>query len=68
MPTSDQARSENRRLFKQLGYGPGRIWIGLSSIDGAINCTHIRLTHTRFQNINEIYRNQKEYFSLNVQV
>lgn len=66
MPTSDQARSENRRLFKELGYGPGGI--GLPSIDGAIDCSHIRLTHTRFQNINEVFRNRKGYFSLNVQV
>lgn len=66
MPTSDQARSENRRLFKELGYGSGGI--GLPSIDGAIDCSHIRLTHTRFQNINEVYRNRKGYFSLNVQV
>ncbi|XP_071577363.1 putative nuclease HARBI1 [Temnothorax nylanderi] len=66
MPTSDEARSENKRLFKELGRGPGGI--GLPSIDGAIDCTHIRLTYTNFQNINEIYRNRKGYFSLNVQV
>ncbi|KYN50603.1 hypothetical protein ALC57_11609 [Trachymyrmex cornetzi] len=66
MPTSDQARSENRRSFKELGRGPGGI--GLLSIDGAIDCSHIRLTHTRFQHINEVYRNRKGYFSLNVQV
>ncbi|XP_032688572.1 putative nuclease HARBI1 [Odontomachus brunneus] len=63
---SDEACSESRRLFKELGRGPGAI--GLSSIDGAIDCTHIRLTHTRFQNIVEVYRNRKGYFSLNVQV
>jgi len=66
IPTSDLARSENRRLFKELGRGPGAI--GLPSIDGAIDCTHIRLSHTRFQNIDEIYRNRKGYFSLSVQV
>lgn len=66
MPVSDQARSENKRLFKELGRGLGAI--GLPSIDGAIDCTHIWLTHTRFQNIDEIYRNRKGYFSLNVQV
>ncbi|KAL6418862.1 hypothetical protein ACFW04_014211 [Cataglyphis niger] len=59
-------RSENKRLFKELRYGPGAI--GLSSIDGAIDCTHIRLVHTRLYNIEEIYRNRKGYFSLNVQV
>jgi len=66
MPTSDEARSENKRLFKELGYGPGAI--GLPSIDGAIDCTHVRLVHTRFHDIEEIYRNRKGYFSLNVQV
>jgi len=25
MPTSDEARSENKCLFKELGYGPGAI-------------------------------------------
>jgi len=49
IPRSDLAHSENRRLFKELGCGFGAI--GLPSIDGAIDCTHIRLTHTRFQNI-----------------
>lgn len=66
MPTSNEARNENKRLFKELGRGPGGI--GLPSIDGAIDCVHIRLTHTRFYNIDEIYRNRKGYFSLNVQV
>ncbi|KYN50279.1 Putative nuclease HARBI1, partial [Cyphomyrmex costatus] len=66
MPTSDQACSENKRLFEELGRGPGAI--GLPSIDGAIDCTHIRLSHTRLQNIDEVYRNRKGYFSLNVQV
>lgn len=64
IPTSNEARSENKRLFRELGRGPGPI--GLPSIDGAIDCTHIRLTHTRFQNIDEVYRNRKGYFSLNV--
>lgn len=66
IPVSDEARSENKRLFKELGYGQRAI--GLPCIDGAIDCTHIRLTHTRFQNVDEIYRNRKGYFSLNVQV
>ncbi|KYN07885.1 hypothetical protein ALC62_01140 [Cyphomyrmex costatus] len=38
MPTSDQACSENKRLFEELGRGPGAI--GLPSIDGATDCTH----------------------------
>jgi len=52
MPKSDKARSENKRLFKEMGYVHGEI--GFLSIDGAIDCTHIRLVHTRFQNIDEI--------------
>lgn len=66
MPQSEEACSENKRLFEELGYGSGAI--GLPSIDGAIDCTHIRLVHTTFQNIDEVYRNRKGYFSLNVQV
>lgn len=66
IPVSAAIRSENKRLFKELGRGPGAI--GLPAIDGAIDCTHIRLTHTRFQGIDEIFRNRKGYFSLNVQV
>lgn len=66
IPLSDEARCENRRLFKKLGRGPGAI--GLPNIDGAIDCTHVRLVHTKLQNIEEIYRNRKGYFSLNIQV
>lgn len=64
--TSDEAKHENRRLFKEHGRGPGAI--GLPYIDGAIDCTHVRLVHTKLQNIEEIYRNRKGYFSLNIQV
>lgn len=66
MSVSHVMRSENKRKFEELGRGPGGI--GLPSIDGAIDCTHIRLMHTRFHNIDEIFRNRKGYFSLNVQV
>ncbi|XP_026827112.1 putative nuclease HARBI1 isoform X2 [Ooceraea biroi] len=66
IPSSDESRFENKRLFKELGRGHGGI--GLPSIDGAIDCTHVRLVHTRLQNIDEIFRNRKGYFSLNVQV
>lgn len=66
MPRTQAAKLENQRLFERLGYGNGAI--GIPGVDGAIDCTHIRLVHTRFQNINEIYRNRKGYFSLNVQV
>ena len=64
--TNPAAIQENRRLFKQLGYGYGAI--GLPCIDGAIDCTHIRLLSNNFGGVGEIYRNRKGYFSLNVQV
>lgn len=64
IPVSVVTRTENKRLFEELGRGPGAI--GFPSIDGAIDCTHIRLTHNRFQGIDEIFRNRKGYFSLNV--
>lgn len=66
MPATQERKSENYELFKRLGYGDAAI--GLPGIDGAIDCTHIRLTYTRFQDRDEIYRNRKGYFSLNVQV
>lgn len=64
IPISNQAKCENKRLFKQLGHGPAAI--GLPNIDGAIDCTHMRLVHTKLQNVEKIYRNRKGYFSLNV--
>lgn len=66
MPRNEEMRNENRQLFNNLGKGNGAI--GLPGVDGAIDCTHIKLLDTRFQNISEIYRNRKGYFSLNVQV
>jgi hypothetical protein len=39
MPLSEESRLENKRLFKELGRGHGAI--GLPSIDGAIDCTHL---------------------------
>ena len=66
MPRDVDARMENRRLFLDLGKGNGAI--GLPGVDGAIDCTHVRLVNTRFQNIAEVFRNRKGYFSLNVQV
>lgn len=66
MPITEERKNENHELFRKLGYGNGAI--GFPGIDGAIDCTHIRLVHTRFNGINEIYRNRKGYFSLNVQV
>lgn len=66
IPSLEESRFANKRLFKELGRGHGGI--GFPSIDGAIDCTHIRLVHTRLQNVDEIFRNRKGYFSLNVQV
>lgn len=60
MPVSDEARSENKRLFREHGYGPRAI--GLPCIDGAIDCTHIRMVHTRFQAIDEVFRNRNYTF------
>lgn len=68
MPVSDEACSENKHLFKEHGYGPRAIPVGFPCINGAIDCTHIRLTHIRFQAIDEVFRNRKGYFSLNIQV
>jgi len=65
-PTNEEARRENQRLFVNLGKGNRAI--GLPGVIGAIDCTHVRLTATRFQNIAEVFRNRKGYFSLNVQV
>ena len=42
--------------------------IGIPGVNGSIDCTHIRLISTRFQNLDEICRNRKGYFSLNLQV
>lgn len=64
--TSQATIRENRTLFQQLGYGHGAI--GLSNIDGAIDCTYIKLFSTNFGGLGETYRNRKGYFSLNVQV
>ena len=65
-PMNPRACKENRRLFCELGKGNGAI--ALPGVDRAIDCTHIRLVSTTLRNINEIFRNRKVYFSLNVQV
>lgn len=65
-PQDEEAKSEIQRLFTNLGKGNGAI--GLPDVIGAIDCSHIRLAAIRFQNMNEIFRNRKGYFSLNVQV
>ncbi|XP_020299384.1 putative nuclease HARBI1, partial [Pseudomyrmex gracilis] len=63
MPSVPDTIRENHRLFRDIGRRDRGI--GLPGIDGAIDCTHVRLTGTRFHNIDEIYRNRKGYFSLN---
>lgn len=64
-PRDPEACKENHQLFNDLGKRNGGI--GLPGIDGAIDCTHVRLALSKFQNIDEIFRNQRGYFSLNVQ-
>nr|XP_046491866.1 putative nuclease HARBI1 [Neodiprion pinetum] len=63
IPSMEAAMIANRDLFRQLGARRE----GLPSADGAIDCTHIRLSHTKFADLQEVYRNRKGYFSLNVQ-
>lgn len=65
IPQTEVKQTENRQLFRQVG--AARNVNGLPGIDGAIDCTHIRLTSTRFYEVEEVYRNRKGYFSLNVQ-
>ncbi|TGZ52459.1 hypothetical protein DBV15_11506 [Temnothorax longispinosus] len=65
MPVTPDATRENHKLFRDIGRRNGGI--DLPGIDGAIDCTQVRLVHTRFQNIDEVYKNRKGYFSLNVQ-
>ncbi|XP_025161641.1 putative nuclease HARBI1 [Harpegnathos saltator] len=65
MPSTPDAIRENHNRFKNIRRRAGGI--GLPGIDGAIDCTHVRLVGTKLQNIEEIYRNRKGYLSLNVQ-
>lgn len=65
MPITENAQAENQRLCVPTGFERGAI--GIPGVDGAIDCTHIRLQHTRFRNLDENFRNRKGYFSLNVQ-
>lgn len=65
IPTTEERQTENRRLFQQIG---ATVDInGLPGIDGAIDCTYVRLISMRLREMAEIYRNRKGYFSLNVQ-
>lgn len=47
--TNPAVMQENRRQFKELGFGYGGI--GLPCIDGAIDCTHIRLLGNNFEGL-----------------
>lgn len=64
-PTGQEA-SVNRQLFKELGRCGH--WPGLPGIDGAIDCTHVKIVSTPGCQHHEVYRNRKSDFSINVQV
>lgn len=65
-PSTVNERVENRTLFRALGRIEGRA--GIPGVDGAIDCSHIRIVNTPGQQHREAYRNRKSYFSINVQV
>lgn len=56
----------HRAQFAQLGQY--QQYPGLRNVDGAIDCTHIRIVNTPGVEHHEAYRNRKSYFSINVQV
>lgn len=47
----------------QIGQRPG-----LPEVEGAIDCTHIKIVHTPGVANHEAFRNRKSYFSVNTQV
>uniref|UniRef100_A0A2A4IXI2 DDE Tnp4 domain-containing protein n=1 Tax=Heliothis virescens TaxID=7102 RepID=A0A2A4IXI2_HELVI len=55
----------HRTQFAQLGQYDGHP--GLRNVDGAIDCTHIRIVNTPGVEHHEAFRNRKSYFSINVQ-
>lgn len=55
----------NRELFKDLG--KHRQWPGLPGIDGAIDCTHVKIVSTPGCEHHEVFRNRKCDFSINTQ-
>ncbi|XP_049872110.1 putative nuclease HARBI1 isoform X1 [Pectinophora gossypiella] len=58
--------NRNRELFKEMGrHGQ---WPGLPGIDGAIDCTHVKIVSTPGCQHHEVFRNRKSDFSINVQV
>lgn len=56
----------HRAQFAQLGQCQQNP--GLRNVDGAIDCTHIKIVNTPGVEHHEAYRNRKSYFSINVQV
>lgn len=68
MPLTQQEKATNRLRFEELGRGGNPNNPVIPSVDGAIDCTHVRLCHTKFGDHAESFRNRKNYFSLNVQV
>ncbi|XP_069689657.1 putative nuclease HARBI1 [Periplaneta americana] len=67
MPLTQQEKATNRLRFEELGRGGNPNNPVIPSVDGAIDCTHVRLCHTKFGDHAESFRNRKNYFSLNVQ-
>uniref|UniRef100_A0A2H1V5M7 SFRICE_030699 n=1 Tax=Spodoptera frugiperda TaxID=7108 RepID=A0A2H1V5M7_SPOFR len=55
----------HRAQFGQLGQCQQNP--GLRNVDGAIDCTHIKIVNTPGVEHHEAYRNRKSYFSINVQ-
>ncbi|XP_026736278.1 putative nuclease HARBI1 [Trichoplusia ni] len=55
----------HRAQFAQLGQYQQNP--GLRNVDGAIDCTHIKIVNTPGVEHHEAYRNRKSYFSINVQ-
>ncbi|KAK0182737.1 hypothetical protein PV327_000839 [Microctonus hyperodae] len=65
MPNTEKDRIENERLFKNFGIGDGDT--GIPNVNGIIDCTHVRISTTKFRIIDDTFKNRKGYFSLNVQ-
>lgn len=56
----------HRAQFAQLGRY--QEYPGLRNVDGAIDCTHVKIVNTPGVEHHEAFRNRKSYFSINVQV
>ncbi|XP_063899592.1 putative nuclease HARBI1 [Helicoverpa armigera] len=55
----------HRAQFAQLGRY--QEYPGLRNVDGAIDCTHVKIVNTPGVEHHEAFRNRKSYFSINVQ-